>query len=165
MASTISGIGFRPVRGNWEKVMLPTASAATFQTWAPLDFDGTRMLIEATSASTQILGVAMSYSTASTPSQISVNGPNWNCVLVAIPMDSSAVARTSILSTVVASALSIGQVYNIDKLYNNLGLNVTSQASAKVQIRGNFDSATSQVDVQILGNVVLLPSYASVTNP
>ena len=164
MASTISGIGFRPVRGNWEKVMLPVASAATFQQWAPLDYDGTRLLIEATSASTMIVGVATSYSTQSFPSQISVNGPVWNCILVAIPMDNSAVARTSILSTVVASALSIGQVYNIDKLYNNLGLNVTSQASAKVQIRGNFDSATSQIDVQFLQNVEGMPSYASVTN-
>jgi len=164
VASTISGTGFRPVRGNWEKVMLPVASAATFQRWAPVDYDGARNLIEATSASTYIVGVAMSNSTASSPSQLSVNGPLVNCVLVNIPMDFSAVARASILSTVVASAISIGQVYNIDKLYNNLGLNVTSQASAKVIIRGSFDSATSQIDVQFLQNVEAIPSYASVTN-
>jgi len=164
VAATISGIGFRPVRGNWEKVMLPTASAATFQTWAPLDYDGHRDLIEATSASTMIVGVAMSNSTASTPSQLSVNGPLVNCVLVAIPMDNSAVARASILSTVVASAISYGQIYCIDKKTNNLGVDVTSQASAKVQLHGNFDSATSQIDVQFITNVEAIPSYTSITN-
>jgi len=164
VAATIAGIGFRPVRGNWEKVMLPVASAATFQQWAPVDYDGARNLIEATSASTFIVGVAMSNSTASTPSQLSVNGPLVNCVLVSIPMDFSATARASILSTVVASAISIGQCYNIDKKANNLGVDVTSQASAIVYLAGNFDSALSQVDVRFLTQVNGLPSYKSVTN-
>ena len=161
MASTISGIGLRPVRGHWEFVQLTTASAATFQQWAPVEFDGARNLIEATSAATFIVGVALSNSTASFPSQMSVGGPNFNCVLVAVPEDNTAVARTSILSTVVASALSIGQAYNITKLYNNLGLDVTSQASALVEIRGNFDSAKSEIDVQFLTNRESIPSYSS----
>ncbi len=152
MASTISGIGFQPVRGRWEFVQLATASAATFQRFAPVDFDGARNLIEATSASTRIVGVAMSASTASFPA---------GYITVAVPADHTAVARTSILSTVVASAISYGQVYNIDKLYNNLGVDVTSQASGLVELRGNFDSATSTIDVQFLGNVRGISSNAS----
>jgi hypothetical protein len=157
VASTISGIGFRPVRGNWEFVALPVASAATFQQWAPVDFDGNRNLIEATSASTAIVGVATSYSTSST----SIGG--YNSVLIAIPADNTAVARTSILSTVVASALSWGQAYNINKLYNNLGVDVSSQASAVVVLRGSFDSATSTIDVQFLGVRVGIPSFSSIS--
>ena len=150
MAATIAGIGFQPVRGKWEFVQLPTASAATFQRFAPLDFDGNRNLIEATSASTMIVGVAMSSSTASSPGQMNVGSALVNCITVAVPQDGSAVARASILSTVVASAISYGQIYAIDKKTNNLGVDVTSQASAKVYLRGNFDSATSTIDVQFL---------------
>ena len=164
MAATIKGIGFQPIRGNWEKVALPVASAATFQRWAPVDYDGARNLIECTSASTFVVGVALSPSTASFPSQLSVNGPLVNCVTVAIPMDFSAVARASILSTVVASAISIGQCYNIDKLANNLGVDVTSQLSALVYLDGNFDSAYSTIDVRFVTQANGLPSYKSVTN-
>ena len=152
MANTIKGTGFQPVRGKWEFVELPTASAATFQQFAPLDFDGARNLIEATSASSYIVGIAMSASTASFPS---------GKITVAVPQDSSAVARASILSTVVASALSFGQAYGIAKLGNNLGVDVTSQASTLVYLRGNFDSATSKIDVQILGDSRGIPSAVS----
>ncbi len=157
MASTITGIGFRPIRGNWEFVFLPPASAATFQQWAPVEFDGHRDLIEATSAATFIAGVATSASTAST---LDPSDSRYK-VLVAIPRDNSAVARASILSTVVKSALSYGQAYNMDKLYNNLGVDVTSQASAILYLRGNFDSATSTIDVQFLTNREGVPSYSS----
>ncbi len=152
MAATILGTGFRPVRGNWEFVQLKTASAATFQQWAPLDFDAHRDLIEATSASSYIVGVAQSASVNSFPA---------GYITVAVPMDSTAVARASILSTVVASAISFGQAYGIAKLGNNLGVDVTSQASTLVYLRGNLDSATSTIDVQILGSSRGIPSAVS----
>lgn len=156
MANTINGIGFQPVRGRWEFLQLPVASAATFQLWAPVDFDGARNLIEATSASTFIVGVATSFSTASVK-----DSDGLFKILVAVPADNTAVARASILSTVVASALSYGQAYNIAKQANNLGVDVTSQASAIVMLRSNFSSLTSTIDVQFLQNKEAIPSYSS----
>lgn len=146
------GTGFRPVRGRWEFVQLATASAATFQQWAPVEFDGARNLIEATSAATFIVGVAMSYSTASFPA---------GQITVAIPADNTAVARAKVQTGVVASALSYGQAYNIEKATNNLRVDTDSAASALVELRGNFDSATSEVDVQFLTNRLSIPSYSS----
>lgn len=148
------GIGFRPIRGNWRKVQLPVASAATFQQWAPVDWDGARNLIEATSASTFIVGVAASYSTASYPAGF---------ITVEVPMDHSAVAVTNIPTNTAASAISFGQAYNITKATNNLRLDTTSQASPLFQIVSNglLSSADSTVEVALLDNRRAFGSYSS----
>ena len=152
------GIGFRPIRGNWRTVSFPVASAATFQTWAPVDWDGARNLIEATSASTSIVGVALSYSTASFP-----NAAGVNCVLVAVPVDQSAIAETNIATNVAASAISFGQAYNITKATNNLRCDTASQASVLVEIvsSGVVDSVRSTVEVAF---VVNRRAYSSVSS-
>ena len=146
------GTGFRPVRGNWETREFDTASAATFRQWAPVKFDGARNLIEATSATTFILGVALQASVDSFPA---------GKVQVAIPRDRSAVARCKVQTGVATSATSIGQAYNIEKSGNNLRIDTDSQASALVEIVGAVDSATSEVDVVFLTNFLATPSYSS----
>lgn len=142
------GIGFRPIRGNWRVVPMTTASAATFQQWAPVDWDGHRDLIEATSASTQVLGIALSNSTASFT--IPIGGSTFaNGILVAVPVDQSAVAESNVTVNTARSAISFGQTYNITKDTNNLRVDATSQASTLVQIVSNglVDSTRSTVEV------------------
>ena len=148
----MAGKGFRPARGHWELVLLPTASAATFQQWAPVTFDGARNLIEAASDTTYIVGVATSYSTASFPA---------GYVTVAMPADGTAVARGNVPTGVASSALSYGAAYGITKSVNNLYINTSSQASALVELRGNFDSTTSEIDVQFLTESRAVPSRTS----
>lgn len=158
------GIGFRPIRGNWRTVPMTTASAATFQQWAPVDWDGHRDLIEATSASTTILGVALSNSTASFT--IPITGGNVsNGILVAIPMDQSAVAEATVPTNAARSALSFGQVYNIIKNANNMQVDTASQASYRVQIVSNglVDSTRSTVEVIFLTNFRAYGSASSVS--
>ena len=159
------GIGFRPIRGNWRTVQFTTASAATFQTFAPVEFDGHRDLIEATSAATSIVGVALSYSTASFP----YFGPGApiqggaNAVLVAVPVDESAIAVAKVTTGVARSLLSFGQFYNITKATNNLRCDTTSQGTALVQIVSNglSDSTASTVEVAFVLNV---RAYSSVSS-
>jgi hypothetical protein len=159
------GIGFRPIRGNWRTVQFTTASAATFQTFAPVEFDGHRDLIEATSAATSIVGVALSYSTASSPyvGPGAPTGGGANAVSVAVPMDQSAIAVTNVATNVARSALSFGQVFNITKSANNLRVDTTSQATALVQIVSNglSDSTASTVEVSFVVNA---RAYSSVSS-
>jgi len=146
------GTGFRPVRGNWEIREFTQLSTATFRQWAPLELNGARTVIEATSAASTILGVALHASVDSLPA---------GKVLVAMPRDNSAVARAKIETDVAASLISIGQNYNIEKSGNNLRVDVDSQASALVQIVGTVDSATSEIDVVFLKSLLVLPSATS----
>jgi len=159
------GIGFQPVRGRWEMIAMPVASTATFQLWAPLDFDNLGNVQEATSTSTKIIGVATSFSTSSYP--ILSNGSMTNSVIVAIPADNTAVARSNISTSVATSKLSYGALWCIQKVGNNFridaGTTVNSALSPLVQLRGNFTSSTSQIDCQISPLVVGIPSITSVT--
>ena len=148
------GTGFRPVRGNWEIREFDTTSTATFRIWAPVTFGGARTLIEATSATTAIIGVATSASVDSFPAGV---------VQVAIPRDRSAVARSAIQTGVATSATSLGQAYNIEKSGNNLRIDTDSQASARVEIVGAVSSADSEVDVVFLTNFIGMPSYSSIS--
>lgn len=146
------GTGFRPVRGNFRIMEFDTASAATYRRYAPVDFDGARNLIEATSASSFIIGAALQASVDSFPA---------GKVLVAVPTDGSCVYRTTVQTGVATSATSIGQAYNIEKAGNNLRLDTDSQATALFEIVGAVDSATSEVDVVLLTNRRAIPSYSS----
>ena len=148
------GTGFRPVRGNWEIREFDTTSTATFRIWAPVTFGGARTLIEATSATTAIIGVATSASVDSFPAGV---------VQVAIPRDRSAVARSAIQTGVATSATSLRQAYNIEKSGNNLRIDTDSQASARVEIVGAVSSADSEVDVVFLTNFIGMPSYSSIS--
>lgn len=149
------GLGFRPIRGNWRTVQYTTASAATFQTYAPVAFDGHRDLIEmSSSGGTSFLGVALSYSTQSFPyaGPGAPVGGGANSVLVAVPMDESAVAVTNTATNVARSALSFGQCWNIVKAANNWRMDATSQATALVQVVSNglSDSTASLIEVSFL---------------
>lgn len=147
-------IGIQPVRGNWEIRQVATLSTATFGQFAPVTYGGARTLIEATSASTFILGVA---------NHSSVNSLPAGQVSVSIPRDFSAVARTFVGTGVASSALSSGQGYNIKKSGNTLMLDVASQASVVLEISdpANFDSATSLIDVVFVTTRIAQPSYSS----
>ena len=148
------GTGFRPIRGHMDDIReFNTASAATFQKWAPVSLDGARNLIEATSASTAIVGVAMSGSTDSFPA---------GKIQVLIPKDDT-VFEAKVETDAVASELSIGESYNIEKATNNLRVDVDSAASALVQIVGTPNvSANSVVEVQFLRNVIGISSVSSI---
>lgn len=148
------GIGFRPVRGRFDDIReFNTASAATFQQYAPVTFDGARNLIEATSASTAIVGIALSGSTNSFPAgkvQVLIPGPDT-------------VFECKVQTGVATSALSIGQAYNIEKATNNLRIDPDSQASALVEIVGLPKVSTdSIVEVQFLRNVIGVSSVSSI---
>ncbi len=151
-------IGFQPIRGNWEIRQINTASAATFGQFSPVDYDGHRDLIEATSASTQILGIALHSSVNSLPA---------GKVLVAFPRDNSAVFRAQITTNVAASTISAGQIYGIKKSGNTLMIDESSVATALVQISdpANFDSATSLIDATFIRSIIAQPSHTSITNP
>lgn len=150
-------IGFQPIRGNWEIRQINTASAATFGQFSLVDYDGHRDLIEATSASTLYVGIALHSSVNSFPA---------GKVLVAIPRDNSAVARTYIGTALASSVISSGQVYGIKKSGNTLMIDTTSVTTNNFIISdpANFDSATSQIDVAFTGQALAQPSYKSITN-
>lgn len=159
------GFAFQPVRGNWEKKLLDTASVATFGKGALVAFNTARTLQEATVGSEKIIGIALHRSVDSFPA---------GKVLVAMPMDNSAVASCDVQTGVVISALSIGQCYTFEKSGNTQRIDTDSQASAYLEIvgpmlNGTIDSAqisaTSRVEVVFLTNVRAFPSAASLLVP
>lgn len=159
------GFAFQPVRGNWETKLLNTASAATFGKGALVAFDTARNLQEATVGSEKLIGIALHRSVDSFPA---------GKVLVAIPLDGTAVASAAIETDVVSSLISIGQCYTFEKSGNTQRVDVDSQASAYFEIvgplqNGGMDTAlissTSQVEVVFLTNVRAIPSAASLLVP
>ena len=159
------GFAFQPVRGNWEKKLFNTASAATFGKGCPVTFNTARDLQEPTTGSPNILGIALHASVDSFPA---------GKVLVAMPMDNSAVFTAPIETDVAASALSVGQSYTIEKSGNTLRIDVDSQASAFVQLVGPMKngaldttqiSETSRVEAVWLPGIIGIPSHASALVP
>jgi len=159
------GFAFQPVRGNWDQKAFNTASAATFGKGALVAFNTARDLQEATVGSEKLVGIALHRSVDSFPAGM---------VIVAIPLDGSAVANCPIETDVVASLISVGQCYTFEKSGNTLRLDVDSQASAYFEIVGPLKSGvldttlisqTSSVEVVFLTNVRAIPSAASLLVP
>lgn len=159
------GFAFQPVRGNWETKLFNTASAATFGKGALVAFNTNRDLQEATVGSEKLIGIALHASVDSFPA---------GKVLVAIPLDGTAVATAAIETDVVASAISIGQCYTFEKSGNTLRIDVDSQASAYFELIGPMKngaldttqiSETSRVEAVFLTNVRAIPSAASLLVP
>lgn len=159
------GFAFQPVRGSWELKLMQTASAATFGKGCPVTFDTARNLQETTLGSPNIIGIAMHASVDSFPA---------GKVLVAVPQDNSAVFTAAIETDVVASLISVGQCYSIEKSTNTLRIDVDSQASVFVQlvgptINGVLDttqiSQTSRVEAVFLRDAYAIPSRVSALVP
>ena len=159
------GFAFQPVRGNWEYKLMDTASAATFGKGALVAFDTARNLQEATVGSEKLIGIALHRSVDSFPA---------GKVLVAIPMDNSAVCTGPIETDVVSSALSVGQGYTFEKSGNTLRIDVDSQASAYFELvgptkNGTLDttqiSETSRVEAVMFRGILAIPSAASLLVP
>lgn len=155
------GFAFQPVRGNWELRLMDTASAATFGKGCPVTFNTARTLQEPTTGSPNIIGIAMHASVDSFPA---------GKVLVAIPMDATAVFTAAIETDVASSAISVYQSYTIEKSGNTLRVDVDSQASAFVQLvgptkNGSLDatqiSETSRVEAVFLPSIIGIPSHSS----
>ena len=159
------GFAFQPVRGNWENKLFNTASAATFGKGALVAFNTARDLQEATVGSEKIIGIALHRSVDSFPD---------GKVLVAIPLDGTAVCTAAIETDVAASALSIGQSYTFEKSGNTLRIDVDSQASAYFELIGPMKngvldttqiSDTSRVEAVFLTGIRAIPSAASLLVP
>lgn len=160
------GLGFLPVRGNWRTVPFNTASTATFGSGALVALNTARNLQEATTGSEKILGIALHASVDSFPA---------GCVLVAVPMDHSAVFSAQVQTGVAASAISFGQSYTFEKSGNTQRIDVDSQASAYVEIVGPVTAAgaldttristNSRVEAVFLDGIVGYGSAASLLVP
>lgn len=151
------GFAFQPVRGNWEKKLMDTASVATFGKGALVAFNTARTLQEATIGSEKIIGIALHRSVDSFPA---------GKVLVAIPMDNSAVATCDVQTGVASSLLSIGQSYSFEKSGNTLRLDTDSNTSSYLEIVGSPDiSSLSRVEVVFLRGIIGIPSTASLLVP
>jgi len=139
------------------------ASAATFTAGNPVALDGARNLIWGNSDTTQFFGIALNDAGDSLP------GIGAGKALVAIP-EPETVFSTICETGEVASALSVGQTYGLERSGNYMRINPDSQATTHVVIVGRqdgqtIDSADSSVFVRFLGaSLGLLSSAASVTN-
>jgi len=162
----MSDYAFQPVRGNWRTVAFNTASAATFGKGALVALNTARTLQEATVGSEKVLGIALHRSVDSFPA---------GCVLVAVPMDSSAVFTAAIETDVTASLISVGESYTFEKSGNTQRIDVDSQASAYVELVGPLTasgvldttliSTNSRVEAVFLTGIRGFASAASLLDP
>ena len=95
------GLGCVPARGNWETRWFETASAATFAKGSLVNFDDAYRLGEYASTDSQVVGIAVSHSTASAP----IRGLNMVAVYLPAP---GCTFYSDVTTGVTQSALSIG---------------------------------------------------------
>ena len=158
--------GLIPARGNWEYRWFNTASAATFAKGSLVNLGDEYELEEYASTDSQVLGIAMSYSTQSTVGNWSGSG-NTNGVMVAIPQP-GCTAMSDLTTSVTQSSLSIGKQALIYKQGNRMSFCSTvigeaSRFSAIVTVVGPIQADTSQVEVafNILSSVFYSTSSAT----
>lgn len=146
--------GFTYVEGPYSIRFSTTSSNATFRGRNPVGYEAeSRTLIEATSDMTTIYGIALADAADSLPGALTGKMP------VMVPTDQTVFA-TKVQTGVVASALTIGQAFDIEKSGNFLRLDTDSISSAKLVLieRGTsasaVDSADSSVHVQFLREAI-----------
>lgn len=143
--------GFIPVEFGHENIRHSTVSSgATFLAGNPVAIeDVSRTLIEATSATTKIYGVALSDASASF-------APNRS-IPVLVPTDNTVFAGR-VQTGVAAGGLEVGETLNIEKAGDYFRVDTDSKASARVVLvnRGfsnqAWDSDDSSVYFQFLGD-------------
>ncbi len=146
-----------PVRYQWSDV----SSTATFLAFNPVTLSDDRTLIEAASDTTAIYGIAMNDAANSLPGVLSGKA------LVQIP-EPETVYATKIQTGVVASVISLGQSYGIEKSGDFLRLDTDSQATTMLNIVGDdqqntINSVDSSVFVRWLADRLVQSSAASIT--
>jgi hypothetical protein len=154
-------LGVTPARGEWESRWFETGSAATFPKGAVVNFDDAYRLKEYASTDSQIVGIALSYSTQSTE----IRG--LNMVQVAIP-SAKCTAEVDITTGVAQSAMSIGKKIAFEKRGNLMSYASTvmghaSRFSAIAQVVGPIDATRSRVEVAFNSEAVAFYSTSSVT--
>jgi hypothetical protein len=154
-------LGLVPSNGNWETKWFETASAATFPKGALVGFDDAYRLGEYASTDSAIVGVALSYSTAST----SIRG--LNMVEVAVPLP-GAKAYADITTGVAQSDMSIGKKVCAEKRGNYMSYVSTvighaSRFSAVFQVVGPIDATRSRVEVAVNAETAAFYSTSSTT--
>ena len=142
-------------RGNWEKRLLNTASAATFTGGSIVKFGGARTVIEMSSlvTDTHLLGVSLHSSTASfPPGKVLVGIPSENCTVFA-PTGTHA-----------QSALSLGSAIAFLKSGNTFSAITSSTVTKHGVIVGPIinTSGVSEIEVSFLGDA--LQFYSNATN-
>ena len=155
------GQGLVPARGNWETRFFETASAATYAKGSLVNFDDAYRLKEYASTDSNVVGIALSYSTQST----SIRG--LNMVGVAIP-GANCTAYSDITTGVTQSAMSIGKKILVYKQGNVMSYASTvmghaSRFSAIAQVVGPIDAATSRVEIALNAEGLAFYSTSSVT--
>lgn len=154
-------LGIVPSNGQWETKWFETASAATFPKGALVTFNPGYQVREYASTDSAIVGVALSYSTAST----SIRG--LNMVEVAVPLP-GAKAYADITTGIAQSALSIGKKVCAEKRGNYMSFASTvigeaSRFSAIFQVAGPIDATRSRVEVAINAETAAFYSTSSTT--
>lgn len=154
--------GFTHVEGGYNIRMSTVSSGATFLRGNPVMYEAeSRTIIEFTSDATAIYGIAQANAADS------IGGPLAGIVPIAVPHEQS-VWATKVQTGVDASALTIGQVFDLEKSGDFFRVDVDSIASGRVILveRGTsaaaVDSADSSVHVQFLkDNIAPFGSNAS----
>jgi hypothetical protein len=154
-------LGLTPARGPWETRWFETASAATFPKGSLVNFDAAYRVKEYASTDSQVVGIALSYSTQST----SMRG--LNMVQVAVPAP-GCTAEADITTGVAQSDLSIGKKIAFEKRGNYMSYASTvmghaSRFSAIAQVLGPIDAARSRVEIALNSEGVAFYSTSSVT--
>lgn len=155
------GNGFTYVSGPVRYVESTVSSTATFKARNPVTLSDDRTVIEAASDDTVIFGIACNDAANSFAGRTGK-------VLVEVP-ESDTVYAVKIQTGVVASAVSFGQGYNIEKSGDYLRLDTDSQVSAKLMIVGDQYGTTirsddSSVFVRWYPASLVMSSAASVAN-
>lgn len=154
-------LGLTPARGCWESRWFETASAATFPKGSAVNFDDAYRLKEYLSTDSQLVGIALSYSTQST----SMRG--LNMVQVALPAP-GCTFTSDITTGVTQSAMSIGKKITLAKEGNHMSfassvIGHASRFSGVAQVVGPIDAATSRVELAFNMEAVAFYSTSSVT--
>ena len=157
----MAGLGLVPARGDWETRWFETGSAATFGKGSVVNFDAAYRLKEYASTDSQAVGVALSYSTQSTP----IRG--LNMVAVAIPTP-NCTFYSDVTTGVVQSDLSIGKKILVYKQGNVMSYASTvigeaSRFSGIAQVVGPIETATSRVEIAFNMENVAFYSQSSMT--
>ncbi len=153
--------GFNYVRGPKRYQWSDVSSTATFLAFNPVTLSDDRTLIEATSDTTAIYGIAQNDAADSLP------GVMTGKTLVQIP-EPETVYATKIQTGVATSVVSLGQSYGIEKSGDFLRLDTDSQTTAMLNIVGDdqgntINSVDSSVFVRWLGDRLIQSSAASIT--
>lgn len=143
--------GFSYVGGPFEMVWSNVSSTATFKARNPVTFSDDHTLIEATSDTTVIFGIAQNDAADSLAGRAGK-------ILVLVPTRDTVFA-VKIQTGVATSKTSAGMSYQLEKSGNHLRPDTDSQVTPHVQIIGDqygetVRSEDSSVFVKFLGNVI-----------